>query len=58
MSLSGCSMVRSNVAPDVVVYQQPALDKAAAEINSGSCPVLSTVFMPDYEVMRDQARVQ
>lgn len=55
--LSGCSLVRSNVAPSVVEYSKDFQKQVAQEIISGSCPA-STEMIKDYSVMRDQARVQ
>lgn len=58
MSLASCAPIISNVHPDVVVYSYKIQDKAADEMESGYCTTLSEVMMPDYKVMRDQARVQ
>lgn len=63
--LSGCAGEPSKVTvqskrlvlPDVVEYPVDIQNKAADEMNGGSCSVLSDVFMPDYGVMRDQTRV-
>jgi len=41
----------------VVEYTKEQQGKAADEIESGSCPIMGGVFMPDYSVLRDQARV-
>lgn len=57
--LVGCGGGHSNarlIMPDVVSYPQSVMTRAADEIDGGSCPVLSDVMMPDYGVMRDQAR--
>lgn len=57
--LSGCGMHHfDTVRPDVVVYDQITLSKAADEIDGGKCPILGDVMLPDYEVMRDQSRVK
>lgn len=57
--LSGCAQDHfSDIRPDVVVYDTITLTKAADEIDSGKCPVLGDVMLPDYEVMRDQARIK
>ena len=59
---SGCAQVASNfkafqmTAPDVVSYSRDVQNKAAVEIQSGKCPVLSS-FAADYSVMRDQSRL-
>jgi hypothetical protein len=42
----------------VVEYTQEQQDIAADEIESRSCPMIGEVFMPDYSVLRDQARVE
>lgn len=63
--LSGCGAEASKVPiqskrlilPDVVEYPIDIQKKAAEEIDSGRCHVLSDVFMPDFSVMRDQTRV-
>jgi hypothetical protein len=54
--LSGCAQEVSRAKPDIVNYTQKVMDKAADEIDGGSCPVLGDTFMPDYQVMRDQVR--
>ncbi len=56
--LSGCSTGLSSVQPDVVRYTDAVQAQAANEIQVGSCPILGDVMMPDYLVMRDQARVK
>lgn len=33
------------------------MNKAADEIEQGTCPTLGETMMPDYQVMRDQARL-
>jgi len=55
--LTGCAREAFNTQPDVIVYSPQIQKEAANEMSSGSCPVLSNTFMPDYLVMRDQARV-
>lgn len=55
--LSGCATAHSNVMPDVVNYTRPVMNKAADEIEQGTCPTLGETMMPDYQVMRDQARL-
>lgn len=42
---------------DVPKYSKEDRIKAAVEMESGSCPVLTNIFMPDHQVMRDQSRV-
>ena len=55
--LSACSKEASKkIAPDVVNYPQHIMTKAANEMQSGQCQILSNEMMPDYQVMRDQAR--
>ena len=55
--LNACAQERFDyLTVDIVNYDKVTMDKAASEIEGGSCPVLSDVFMPDYSVMRDQAR--
>lgn len=44
--------------PDVIIYTDQIMTAAADEMESGVCPVLSEVMMPDYTVMRDQAAVE
>lgn len=56
--LSGCATGLSNVSPDVVVYTRAIQAKAADEVEAGTCPIIGDVMMPDYLVMRDQARVK
>lgn len=41
----------------VVEYSQEQQNKVADEIETNACPVMGNVFMPDYSVLRDQARV-
>lgn len=56
--LTGCAQARSDkiTAPGVINYPQETLDKAAEEMDSGSCPVLNELTV-DYGVIRDQSRV-
>lgn len=58
--LSGCAWdgtkPNTQVLPDVVQYPKEVQQAAYREAVGGSCPVLATIFMPDYGVMRDQAR--
>lgn len=54
--LVGCAAEPSRALPDLVIYSQSIMDKAADEIDGGTCPVLIDVMMPDYLVMRDQVR--
>jgi len=42
----------------VVEYTKQQQNQAADEIESNSCPMLGNVFMPDYGVLRDQARIK
>ena len=56
--LSGCGPVLSNGGFTVVEYSKEQQKQAADEIESNSCPVIGGVFMPDYSVLRDQARVK
>jgi uncharacterized protein YceK len=56
--LSGCATGLSSSSPDVVVYTRAIQAKAADEVEAGTCPVIADVMMPDYLVMRDQARVK
>jgi hypothetical protein len=57
LSLSACAQAPSKpVAPDVVNYSRPVMNKAADEIEARTCPVLGDVMMPDYLTMRDQSR--
>ena len=56
--LTGCETIRSDAltAPDVINYPQETFDKAAIEMEGGSCPVLNEMIV-DYGVMRDQSRL-
>lgn len=56
--LTGCETIRSDAltAPDVINYPQEMLNKAATEMEGGSCPVLNEMIV-DYGVMRDQSRL-
>lgn len=56
--LSGCGPVLSDGGFTVVEYSKEVQEKAADEIESNACPVIGGVFMPDYSVLRDQARVK
>jgi len=56
--LSACGTEVFRIAPDVISYDKETLNKAADEMEGGSCPVLSNVMMPDYQVMRDQSRIK
>ena len=56
--LTGCETARSSGGGFTVVeYTEEQQNKAADEIESNSCPMLGSIFMPDYSVLRDQARV-
>lgn len=44
------------IRPDIKIYHQSVLNKAADEIDSGKCPVLGEIMMPDYQICRDQSR--
>lgn len=60
--LSGCVNTNTDykackvTAPVIVQYSNASQDKAADEIQGGSCPMLAN-FASDYEVMRDQSRL-
>lgn len=56
--LTGCETVRSDAltAPDVIIYDDQTLDKAADEMESGAAPTLNLMIV-DYGIMRDQARI-
>jgi uncharacterized protein YceK len=57
--LSGCGTeVSSSSGLTVIEYSKPLQTKAANEIEGGQCRTLGEVFMPDYSVLRDQARVR
>ena len=57
MLLAGCGQVHSNAGNFTVIeYSGPTLNQAADEMESGYCSILSGM-MPDYKVLRDQARV-
>ena len=57
--LSGCETAPSNVTlvrPGVPEYSAKVQDAAIMEMQTGACPILSDVMMPDYLRMRDQVR--
>lgn len=62
--LTGCGSTLSDSAaeintvnyPIVVEYDAQTQDKAAVELESGACPVLSEMVV-DYGQMRDETRV-
>lgn len=57
--LSGCVTARSSGGGfSVVEYTKEQQEQAADEIESNKCPVMGGTFMPDYSVLRDQARVK
>ena len=57
--LTGCVTARSSGGGFTVVkYTKDQQGKVANEIESGTCPVMGDVFMPDYSVLRDQASVE
>lgn len=57
--LSACAAGPSEPAGlSVIDYSRAVQSRAADEIEGGRCPVLGDVFMPDYSVLRDQARVR
>ncbi len=56
--LSGCATAPSNGGLTVIEYSPQVQSAAADEIEGGACPVIGDVLMPDYSVLRDQARVK
>lgn len=56
--LSGCTKAPSNDGLTVIEYSKPLQKKAAKEIEGGQCPTIGDIFIPDYSVLRDQARVK
>lgn len=42
----------------MVAYSREIQSKAADEIQGGHCPIIGGVMMPDYSVLRDQAKVK
>lgn len=59
LSLAACATTASRtppLTPAVKVYPKEVLLAGAAEIEGGQCTTLGNVFMPDYQVMRDQTR--
>ncbi len=57
--LSACSTVVSESGGLYVPeYSKKVQKQAADEIVGGACPVIGGVFMPDYLILRDQARVK
>lgn len=55
---SACAKAPSDAGLSVIQYSRVLQSKAADEIEGGQCPVMGDVFMPDYGVLRDQARVK
>lgn len=57
--LGGCGVARSSGGGFTVVeYTVEQQNRAADEIEGGTCPMVGNIFMPDYSVLRDQARVE
>jgi len=56
--LSGCVTAHSSAGLSVVAYSKEIQSKAADEIQDGYCPIIGGVMMPDYSVLRDQARIK
>ena len=56
--LSGCATALSEGGLTVIEYSEETQSKAADEIEANTCPVIGGVFMPDYSVLRDQARIK
>lgn len=55
--LSGCGKTVSSAGGfSVIQYDAETQARAADEMESGACPALN-MFMNDYSVLRDQARV-
>jgi len=58
ITLGGCNPAPTkpdiHLLPDIVKYPKEVQSAAVKEALGGSCPVLATIFMPDYGVMRDQ----
>ena len=48
-------IVHELITPDVIVYSKEFQEKAANEIESGMCPVLTELVI-DYGIIRDQTR--